>query len=116
MGQFYNELPDDEKLIEWIKEQKLFHVATAPLKGILFSQDDDVVLFNAMDLGGHVNVSPKGLPSFKLVNKRACWYLDLAGSSEISSWSSHLRVCDSNGILLQPTRQSRICMNQAMVV
>ncbi|PSS38039.1 hypothetical protein PHLCEN_2v124 [Hermanssonia centrifuga] len=92
MGQFYNELPDDEKLIEWIKEQKLFHVATAPLKGILPSQDDDVVLFNAMDLGGHVNVSPKGLPSFKLVNKRACWYLDLAGSSEISSWSSHLRA------------------------
>ena len=33
MGHFYDEIPDDPKLIEWIKEQKLFHVASAPLNG-----------------------------------------------------------------------------------
>lgn len=33
MGHFYDEIPDDAKLIEWVKEQQLFHVATAPLKG-----------------------------------------------------------------------------------
>lgn len=33
MGHFYDEIPDDPKLIEWVKEQQLFHVATAPLKG-----------------------------------------------------------------------------------
>jgi len=62
MGLAYNEIPDDPKLIEWLLDQKLFHVATAPLNG------------------GHVNVSPKGLPTFKLVNRKACWYLDLSGS------------------------------------
>ncbi|KIP10940.1 hypothetical protein PHLGIDRAFT_64839 [Phlebiopsis gigantea 11061_1 CR5-6] len=62
MGEFYDEIPDDEKLIEWIKDQKIFHVASAPLKG------------------GHVNVSPKGQPTFKLVNRKAVWYLDLTGS------------------------------------
>ncbi|KAJ3528810.1 hypothetical protein NM688_g7943 [Phlebia brevispora] len=62
MGEFYDEIPDDPKLIEWIKKQVLFHVATAPLNG------------------GRVNVSPKGFASFKLVNRRACWYLDLTGS------------------------------------
>ncbi|KAI0087798.1 hypothetical protein BDY19DRAFT_1049115 [Irpex rosettiformis] len=59
---FYDEIPDDPKLVQWIRDQKIFHVATAPLNG------------------GHVNVSPKGQPSFKLVNPKACWYLDLTGS------------------------------------
>lgn len=30
--------------------------------------------------GGHVNVSPKGQDSFKVVSRKACWYLDLTGS------------------------------------
>ncbi|KAI0802057.1 hypothetical protein BC629DRAFT_162982 [Irpex lacteus] len=59
---FYSEIPDDPKLVQWIRDQKIFHVATAPLNG------------------GHVNVSPKGQPSFKLVNRKACWYLDMTGS------------------------------------
>ncbi|KAJ3528809.1 hypothetical protein NM688_g7942 [Phlebia brevispora] len=62
MGHFYDEIPNDAKLIEWIREQKLLHVATAPLNG------------------GHVNVSPKGQDTFVLVNRKACWYLDLTGS------------------------------------
>lgn len=62
MVQFYDEIPDDPKLVDWIKEQKLFHIASAPLKG------------------GHANVSPRGLPCFKLVSRKACWFLDLSGS------------------------------------
>ncbi|GJE92271.1 hypothetical protein PsYK624_084250 [Phanerochaete sordida] len=62
MGKFYNEIPDDPKLLDWIKSQQLFHVATAPLNG------------------GHVNVSPKGQPTLKVVNSKAVWYLDLTGS------------------------------------
>jgi len=62
MGHYYDELPDDPKLFEWIKEQKIFHVASAPLNG------------------GHVNVSPRGYQSFKLVSRKACWFLDLTGS------------------------------------
>lgn len=59
---FTDDIPDDPKLIDWIKDQKMFHVASAPLNG------------------GHVNVSPKGLSCFKLVSRKACWYLDLTGS------------------------------------
>ena len=33
MGQFWDEIPDDPKLIEWIKNQQMFHVASAPLHG-----------------------------------------------------------------------------------
>ncbi|KAI0812687.1 hypothetical protein BC629DRAFT_1589413 [Irpex lacteus] len=62
MGHYYDEIPDDPSLIEWIKDQKLFHVGSAPIKG------------------GHINVSPKGQQTFKLVNRKACWYLDLTGS------------------------------------
>ncbi|GJE92270.1 hypothetical protein PsYK624_084240 [Phanerochaete sordida] len=62
MGHFYDEIPDDPKLIEWIKNQKLYHVASAPLNG------------------GHVNVSPRGYDSFKLVSRKACWFMDLSGS------------------------------------
>lgn len=41
MGAYYETIP--ESLIEWIRKQKLFYVASAPLSG-----------------KGHVNVSPKG--------------------------------------------------------
>lgn len=42
MGAFYDEIPDDN-LVEWILDQKIFWVATAPL-----AED------------GHCNLSPKG--------------------------------------------------------
>jgi len=64
MGQFYTEIP--ESLISWIRQQKLFWVATAPLTG-----------------SGHVNVSPKGVDgTFNLVHKNKVWYEDLTGSGK----------------------------------
>lgn len=45
MGRFYDKIPDeDSEYFDWIKDQKMFWVATAPIS----SQ-------------GHVNVSPKGM-------------------------------------------------------
>jgi hypothetical protein len=53
----------DERLGRWIAAQPLYFVATAPLAG-----------------DGHVNVSPKGLDSFAVVDERTVAYLDLTGS------------------------------------
>lgn len=53
----------DEKLAEFIRGQQMFFVATAPL---------------AAD--GHVNISPKGLDSFRILDERMVAYLDLVGS------------------------------------
>ncbi|KAG0700601.1 hypothetical protein DFH29DRAFT_807469 [Suillus ampliporus] len=62
MTKFYDEIP--ESLIEWIKKQHMFWVASAPL-----SPD------------GHVNVSPKGTAGcFNVVNSHRVWYQDLTGS------------------------------------
>ncbi|KAK3358521.1 hypothetical protein B0T24DRAFT_660661 [Lasiosphaeria ovina] len=61
MGQFYETIP--ESLMQWVLEQKMFCVATAPLAG-----------------SGHVNVSPKGGPYFGLLDNKTFWYLDLTGS------------------------------------
>ena len=53
----------DDKLAEWIGRQHLFFVATAPL---------------AAD--GHVNLSPKGLDTFAVLDTHSVCYLDLTGS------------------------------------
>src|SRR5688572_14934230 len=53
----------DEKLAEFLRAQHVFFVATAPL---------------ARD--GHVNLSPKGLDSFRILGPREVAYLDLIGS------------------------------------
>jgi len=55
----YPELND--KLIAFIQKQKMFFVATAPL-----TKD------------GHVNVSPKGYDSFKIIDNNTVAYLDKA--------------------------------------
>jgi predicted pyridoxine 5'-phosphate oxidase superfamily flavin-nucleotide-binding protein len=47
---------------EWIDAQLMFFVATAP------------------ESGGHVNVSPKGFDSLRILNDREIAYLDLTGS------------------------------------
>jgi hypothetical protein len=52
----------DDKLIEWIGAQHVFFVATAP------------------EAGGHVNLSPKGHDSFRVLDERTVAYLDLTGS------------------------------------
>ena len=49
--------------MSWIRDQKVFWVATAPLGP-----------------GGHVNVSPKGGLYFGLENPKSFWYMDLTGS------------------------------------
>ena len=51
------------QLADWIGRQHLFFVATAPL---------------AAD--GHVNLSPKGLDTLRVVDDRTLAYLDLTGS------------------------------------
>ena len=52
-----------EELADFLRAQKLFFVATAPL---------------ASD--GHINLSPKGLDSFRILGPREVAYLDLVGS------------------------------------
>ncbi|HEX6488481.1 MAG TPA: pyridoxamine 5'-phosphate oxidase family protein [Candidatus Dormibacteraeota bacterium] len=53
----------DAKLKRWIEKQHLFFVATAPAGG-----------------GGHVNLSPKGRDSLRVVDAWTLAYVDLTGS------------------------------------
>ena len=61
MSKTYEKL--DDRLIGFIKKQKMFFVATAPLSA-----------------DGHVNVSPKGYDSLRIVNERCVEWVDLGGS------------------------------------
>lgn len=61
MGKIHEQLTD--RLIRFIEDQQMFFVATAPLAG-----------------DGHVNVSPKGMDSFRILGPRSVAYLDLTGS------------------------------------
>ena len=88
MGQFHDEMP--EWLVDWLLEQHLFFVATAPLAG-----------------DGHINLSPKGARArksrggcgartcmnprltlcgsalrgtFHVIDSKTVWYEDLTGS------------------------------------
>lgn len=61
MGAFYETIP--KSLFEWILNQKIFWVATAPLSA-----------------SGHVNISPKGGAHFGVLDERTFWYMDLTGS------------------------------------
>jgi hypothetical protein len=69
MGKFYQSIT--EKLAEFIRAQPLFFVATAPLGA-----------------EGHVNLSPKGLDSFRVLGPNRVAYLDLTGSG--NETSAHL--------------------------
>jgi hypothetical protein len=70
MGKLYDEVTPE--LCEWIAKQRLFFVATAPL---------------AAD--GHINCSPKGIDSFRVINSRSVGFLDLTGSG--AETIAHLR-------------------------
>jgi hypothetical protein len=61
MGRVY-EIIDDE-LAAWISQQHVFFVATAPLSA-----------------KGHINCSPKGGDSFRIINAREVAYQDYTGS------------------------------------
>ncbi|KAF9004549.1 hypothetical protein BDQ17DRAFT_1424401 [Cyathus striatus] len=66
MGQFFDEIPPS--ISQWIQQQKMFWVATAPL-----AED------------GHVNISPKApwhIPCRRLPD---VWYEDLTGSGSCAS-------------------------------
>jgi hypothetical protein len=67
-----------EPFVEWIGEQPMFFVATAP----------------AGD-GGHVNLSPKGLEGLRVLGPRSVAYLDLTGSGAetIAHVRQNGRVC-----------------------
>lgn len=62
----------DESLQSWIAEQHMFFVSTAPLSE-----------------KGHVNCSPKGLDTFRILSPNKVAYLDLTGSGVETI--SHLR-------------------------
>lgn len=70
MGQLFSELrPEHEN---FIKKQRMFFVASAP-----------------MDKDGHVNLSPKGYDSFRIISPNEVAYLDLTGSG--NETSAHLQ-------------------------
>ncbi len=61
MGKTHDELTPE--LVDWLKGQHLFFVATAPLDG-----------------DGLANCSPKGIDTFRVLGPREVAYLDLTGS------------------------------------
>lgn len=60
MGQVFDAL--DEPLADFVQRQHVFFVATAPLAA-----------------EGHVNVSPKGYDTLRVLDERTVCYLDISG-------------------------------------
>jgi hypothetical protein len=69
MGKFYPAISSHHK--QFIEAQHLFFVATAPL-------EED----------GHINLSPKGLDSFRILSSSQVAYMDIVGSG--NETSAHL--------------------------
>lgn len=76
MGRTYGSI--DGRLRAFVEAQRVFFVATAP------SGDD-----------GHVNVSPKGLDSLRILDERTVAYLDFIGSGveTIAHLRQNARIC-----------------------
>ncbi|HEY9624133.1 MAG TPA: pyridoxamine 5'-phosphate oxidase family protein [Crinalium sp.] len=70
MAKVFEQITDD--LQQFITKQHIYFVATAPLSA-----------------GGHVNLSPKGLDSFRILSPNRVAYLDLTGSG--NETSAHLQ-------------------------
>jgi hypothetical protein len=70
MGQTLDRITSE--LRAFLESQHMFFVATAPLSG-----------------DAHVNLSPKGLDSFRVLGERSVAYLDLTGSG--NETSAHLQ-------------------------
>ncbi|WP_345949054.1 pyridoxamine 5'-phosphate oxidase family protein [Mucilaginibacter sp. PAMB04274] len=66
MGKFFDRIQPQHR--EFIEKQKMYFVASAPLSA-----------------EGHVNVSPKGLDSFRVLNETQAAYLDITGSGNETS-------------------------------
>lgn len=69
MGKLHNEITAAQR--EFIERQRMFFVGTAP-----------------MDADGHLNLSPKGLDSFRVLAANRVGYMDLIGSG--NETSAHL--------------------------
>jgi len=69
MGKFYDHLSEQHQA--FIEKQKMFFVASAPLSA-----------------EGHVNLSPKGLDTFRVLSSNRVAYLDITGSG--NETSAHL--------------------------
>ncbi len=72
MAQFYEALT--RELREFIEAQPVFFTATAPNSG-------------------RINVSPKGMDTFRILDDRTVAYLDLTGSGNESR-----RICARTGV------------------
>lgn len=70
MAKYYEEITPE--LREFIARQQMFFVASAPLAA-----------------EGHVNVSPKGLDSFRVLTPHRVAYLDMTGSGNETSAHLH---------------------------
>ncbi len=68
MAKFYPEL--DDKLREFIHQQKIFFTATAPTEG-------------------RINLSPKGIDTFRCLDSQRVAYLDLTGSGNETAAHLH---------------------------
>ena len=110
MGKVYQQI--DDRIRRWISEQHVFFVATAPLSG-----------------EGHINCSPKGMDSFRVLGPNTVAYLDLTGSGVETI--AHLRengrivimFCGFSGppmiyrfhgkgeVLLKGTREYKACIS-----
>lgn len=70
MAKFYDSISEDHR--EFIGKQHIFFVASAPL-----------------DADGHVNLSPKGMDSLRVLSDSRIAYVDMIGSG--NETSAHLR-------------------------
>ena len=86
MGKVYDRL--DDSLVSFIGRQHVFFVGTAPT-----SPD------------GHLNVSPKGLDTFRILGPSSVAYLDLTGSG--IETVAHLRENGRITIMFCPSRAGR---------
>jgi hypothetical protein len=68
MAKFYSDLSDE--LQRFIREQKLFFTATAPHQG-------------------RINISPKGIDTFRCIDPKTVAYLDLTGSGNETAAHLH---------------------------
>jgi len=66
MGKFHESILPAHQ--EFIKKQHLFFVCTAPL-----------------DANGHINISPKGLDTFRVLSEKKVAYMDFIGSGNETS-------------------------------
>lgn len=69
MADFYDALNDRHRA--FIANQKMFFTASAP------------------SAGGHVNLSPKGADTFRVLGENLCCYLDMTGSG--NETAAHMR-------------------------